>query len=346
MTVKRMPKYVNRVRGRDGVNRCYFRRPGRKNVRLPDLTSPDFPAAYAAAEADAEPIVIGAERVRPGTVAAVVAAYLASPGHAGCAPETQRTRRNIMERFRREHGEKQVATLEQKHVQAIIDAKRDTPSAARNLLAAIHILMRTAMAAGMRHDDPTIGVKRARIETDGFMTWEEEHIAAFVAHHATGSRARLALELLLGTGQRRGDVVRMGRQHVRAGKIAVRQGKTRQPLMLPMTSGLRAAIDATPGEHLTFLTTVRGEPFTPAGFTNWFRRMCNEAGLPNGLSAHGLRKAMCRRLAEAGCSEKLIAAVSGHKTLRMVQRYTDAADQERMATAAIGRLNAAGGSAS
>jgi integrase len=72
--------------------------------------------------------------------------------------------------------------------------------------------------------------------------------------------------------------------------------------------------------------------------------MCNEAGLPNGLSAHGLRKAMCRRLAEAGCSEKLIAAVSGHRTLRMVQKYTDAADQERMATAAIGRL--AGGSAS
>jgi integrase len=237
-----------------------------------------------------------------------------------------------------------VATLEQKHVQAIIDAKRDTPSAARNLLAAIHILMKTAMSVGMRHDDPTIGVKRAKIETDGFATWREEHISTFVAHHPPGSRARLALELLLGTGQRRGDVVRMGRQHVRGGKIAVRQGKTGQPLMLPMTAGLRATIEATPVHHLTFLTTARGEPFTPAGFTNWFRRMCNEAGLPNGLSAHGLRKAMCRRLAEAGCSEKLIAAVSGHRTLRMVQKYTDAADQERMATAAIGRL--AGGSAS
>jgi integrase len=141
--------------------------------------------------------------------------------------------------------------------------------------------------------------------------------------------------LLLYTGQRRSDVVKMGRQHIRGGKIAVRQQKTDEPLLIPMHPKLYAAIEATPAEHLTFLTTVQGRPFTPAGFTNWFRDMCNEAGLPNGLSAHGLRKAMCRRLAEAGCSEKLIAAISGHRTL---QHYTKAADQERMAVAAINKL--------
>lgn len=68
---------------------------------------------------------------------------------------------------------------------------------------------------------------------------------------------------------------------------------------------------------------------------NWFRDRCNQAGLPLGTSAHGLRKAACRRLAEAGCSANLIAAVSGHKSLREVQRYTEAADQARMARSAI-----------
>src|SRR5580700_4990496 len=108
--------------------------------------------------------------------------------------------------------------------------------------------------------------------------------------------------------------------------------------MIPMGDELRAAIETTPANYLTFLTTARGKPFTAAGFTNWFRDMSDAAGLPKGLSAHGLRKAMCRRLAEAGCSEKMIAAISGHKTLRMVQRYTEAADQERMARAAIEQL--------
>jgi Phage integrase family len=90
-------------------------------------------------------------------------------------------------------------------------------------------------------------------------------------------------------------------------KITVRQSKTGTPLMIPIGAELRAAIAFAPADHLTFLTTAQGKPFTAAGFTNWFRRMCNDAGLGKGLSAHGLRKAMCRRLAEAGCSEKQIA---------------------------------------
>jgi len=46
-------------------------------------------------------------------------------------------------------------------------------------------------------------------------------------------------------------------------------------------------------------------------------------------SAHGLRKAAARRLAEAGCTEHEIAAITGHASLREVQRYTKAADQKR-----------------
>ena len=100
-------------------------------------------------------------------------------------------------------------------------------------------------------------------------------------------------------------------------------------------SGGLALMTVTPSDHLTFLTTRNGSPFTPAGFTNWFREVCNEAGLPKGTSAHGLRKAACRRLAEAGCSANVIAAVSGHRSLHEVQRYTAAADQLRMARAGI-----------
>lgn len=100
-------------------------------------------------------------------------------------------------------------------------------------------------------------------------------------------------------------------------------------------------MEATPSDHLTFLTTATGKPFTAAGFTNWIRDMCNEAGLPKGTPAHGLHKAACRRLAEAGCSANVIAAISGHASLREVQRYTAAADQARMARSAIDTMVAA-----
>jgi integrase len=333
--------HVNGIIGRDGRVRYYFRRRGSKNVRLPGIPgSAEFMDAYRAAIGKAQPIVIGASRTKAGTVAATVGMYLASTGFATLADETRRTRRNVLERFRSQYGDLPVALIEQKHVQRMIDAKVNTPSAARNLLNMLRALMQFAIKAKIRTDDPTVGVTRAKIETDGYITWEEHHIVTFEAHHPIGSRARLALALLLGTGQRRSDVVTMGRQHVRGDKINVKQSKTGKALTIPMGDELRAAIDATPADHLTFLTTSSGKPFTAAGFTNWFRDMCNAAGLPKGLSAHGLRKAMCRRLAEAGCSANEIAAISGHKTLREVQRYTEAVDQERMARAAIRRLGA------
>ena len=64
----------------------------------------------------------------------------------------------------------------------------------------------------------------------------------------------------------------------------------------------------------------------------------NEAGLPARCKVHGLRKAACRRLAEAGCRTNEIAAISGHVTLKEVARYTRAVDQEKMARNAMTRV--------
>jgi integrase len=97
-----------------------------------------------------------------------------------------------------------------------------------------------------------------------------------------------------------------------------------------------------PGGHLTFLTTAQGKSFGAASFGFWFRQRCREAGLPKHCAAHGLRKAACRRLAEAGCSANVIAAISGHATLAEVSRYTRAADQERLARDGIAAITRTG----
>jgi integrase len=305
--------------------------------------------AYRAALAGqtAPPLPIGAGRTKAGSIAALVVAYYGSSVQfLSLGASTQRAYRNILERFRAEHGDKPVALLTRNHITAMLAAKVKTPTAANHWLRQVKWLMEFAVEQGFRKDNPVAGIKKISNRTDGIHTWSEDEIAQFEAHHKIGSKARLALALLLYTAQRRSDVICMGRQHLRDGVVQVRQQKTRAKLAIPLHPALAAIIEATPSEHLTFLTTAYGKPFTAAGFGNWFRERCNEAGLPKNCVAHGPRKAACRRLAEAGCSANVIASISGHATLTEVSRYTKAADQERMARdgmAAISRTQSRNG---
>ncbi|MGE0829331.1 MAG: tyrosine-type recombinase/integrase [Hyphomonadaceae bacterium] len=172
----------------------------------------------------------------------------------------------------------------------------------------------------------------------GFTAWSESDIEAFEARWPADTRERLAMALMLYTGQRRGDIVRMGRQHVSGDTIRVTQNKTGASLIIPMHPKLRAIINDLPRDDLTFLRTAWGKPFVSTGFGNWFRDACDAAGLKD-RSAHGLRKAAARRLAEAGCTALQIGAITGHVTLKEIARYTAAADQERMARDAMDKLN-------
>jgi integrase len=180
-----------------------------------------------------------------------------------------------------------------------------------------------------------LGVRLKVLKSDGHHTWSEDEIAQFEAHYPIGSKARLALALGLYTAQRRGDVVRMGRQHIRGGELTIRQQKTGAPLLIPVLPELQAIIDATPIGHLTLLTTKTGKSYGANDFSEQFRKWCDDAGLPPECSFHGLRKAALTRLADAGKSVHQIAAVSGHKTLKEIERYTRAADQRRLAREAL-----------
>lgn len=189
----------------------------------------------------------------------------------------------------------------------------------------------------MRADDPTRDVRKVPVvKGDGYHSWTEGEITQFDRCHPVGSRARLAFALLLYTGQRRSDVVRMGRQHLNDGAICVRQQKTGREVWIPVHEAL-APIIAGASTNLTFLLTDQGKPYTAAGFGNWFRDQCRAAGL-HGCSAHGLRKAAARRLAEAGCSAHEISAITGHASLREVERYTEAADRRKLAASAMAKI--------
>jgi hypothetical protein len=207
----KLPKYVQHwVDDRDGRGYYYFRRRGYPRVRLPGLPwSPSFMAAYESTLTGPR-TAIGAGRIKPGSVAAVIAEYLDSQQFFGSkSAGAQRMRRGILERFRAAYGERPFALFPAEWIEALLDTK--PPHAARSWLVTLRSLCQFAVKRGWLRADQTANIKQRAIKGDGFHTWAEDEIARYEAHYPIGTKPRLALSLLLYTAQRRSDVVRMGR---------------------------------------------------------------------------------------------------------------------------------------
>jgi integrase len=336
---RKNPKYTHGFIDHDGKPRFYLRVPGRKRVPLPGLPwSPEFmEAREKALQGDWVAPQLGASRTKAGTVnAAIVSYYQSSAFTDGLADSSQRMRRAILERFREAHGEKRIALLHKKAMQAILNKK--SPAAASNWRKALRGFIDHCLSLDMIKIDPLAGVKLVSIKSNGHHPWEMGECSQFEAHHAVGTRARLAYELLLQVGQSRCDIVRMGRQHVRDGILSLKRQKTGVAFDVPVLPSLQEAIDAMPaGDNLTFLVTAQGKPFSAAGFGNWFREICNEAGLPKRCTSHGLRKTAATRLADRDGTTTQLMAWFGWKTASEAERYTRSADRKR-AAAAAGKL--------
>ena len=334
----RLLKYVEAVPKANGKVYFYFRRSGARAPLPGPYNSPKFLEVYWALRNRPAPRVeIGADRTKPGSVNAAIVAFYKSLTFTKNKPITQRTDRNILEAFRARYSDLSIATLDQGHIEMIVGRKAGKPSAQRNLLRVLRVLLSFAVSQKMRRDNPALGIKLAPIKTSGYHSWTEEELRQYEARFPVGSKPRLALDLLLYTAGRRTDVVALGPPNMRYGRFIFTASKNGAELNIPVAEPLAATIAATPMIGVkTFLVTEYGKPFTPAGFGNWFRQRCDEAGLPR-CSAHGLRKAFLRRMAEAGCSEDYIASISGHKDYREIRTYVQAANKAKMATDGMAR---------
>jgi integrase len=329
-------QFVQGFIDRHGRPRFYFRRRGVR-IALPGIPgSTRFMEAYQAA-LNAAPTPVGTSlRSKPGSVSAVIAEYYGGQAFRSLTGGTPASRRAVLERFRSRHGHLPLASLPKEFVVALIDTM--TPHEAKNWLTAFKHVVKWALDRKLMKNDPTVGVQVRRPKTDGFATWNEQEIAQFEAHWPIGSKPRLALALGLYTAQRRADVVRIGRQMIRDGVLTIRQKKTGVTLAIPVHPDLAQIIAATSHEHLTLLVTERGKSYGANAFSEMFRKWCDAADLPQHCVFHGLRKAACTRLADAGATAHEIAAISGHRTLKEIERYTRRADQARLAKAAMERI--------
>ena len=336
----------------------YYRRHGRK-IRIHSTTEDPvaFARAYDEARALAEagsahsiPKSIG-HQPKPGTFRWVSVEYFRSTTFGSLDPDTQRVRRRILEACFLEpwqagsvltFGDAPLARLDAAALRVLRDRKRDYPEAARSRIKAISRVFDWTIEAGHATRNPCRDVKYPTAgKHSGFHSWTSEEVEKYEARHPIGTKARLAFALLLYTGQRGSDVHLFGPQHVSDGWLRFTQQKNagRNPvrLQLPMLPVLRDIIAVSPTGPSTFLVTEHGKPFSRKGFGQWFRKRCDEAGLPH-CTAHGLRKAGAVIAAENGATAHELMSIFGWRTIKEAERYTRAAEQKHIAGDAMSKL--------
>ena len=266
--------HLYRDKDRQGRDRWRLRVRGKKAVTVKgSYGSPEFAANYRAAlEVDGARGAVG----ELGTIAALAKSYLRSATFAALAAETQRSRRRLVENFAIKFGKLSVAGLKRENVKTIMERLADKPGEARNTLSMLRVLMALAIDEGTRDDDPSAKIKRPKLSSTGWHTWDEDQIATFEARHPVGTMARLAFALAIHTGQRAADLVKMGRQHISNGKISVVQQKTNTPLWIPIHPELGELIAKMPIDNLTLIVSDTGQPYSSAG--TFSHAMMGQAG--------------------------------------------------------------------
>jgi len=329
---------------RHGNLRFYVRVPGQKKIRLGAApTTEEFYEAYrrAIGERDA---LDPSGKIKAGSFRALVAKYVSSTKFKSLDGSTQSWQRRTLEDICTAYGHCLVETMKGKHVRAIRNEKIDAglPAAGNQRLKAMRAMFRWGVEEEECETNPTIGVQKHGYQTDGHHQWTDEQMAQYRAFYPLGTKQRVAIDLVSYTSCRREDVVRIGPQHRRNGRLVYRQAKNehRNPIDLdiPVHPKLAESLDAFTSDHLTYLVTEWGKPFSFKGFGNRFKEWCRAAGLPDCCTLHGVRKHTASQLAEEGATPHQIGSVTGHTSLREIERYTAKARRRRLATEAFGKL--------
>ena len=334
-------RYDNEYRDRHGKLRRYVRVPGSRGVQLPGIPgSIEFMAAYQSAIATVAPPPSSSKHVIHGSLAEIAAGYFRSASFANLSPSSQKLYRIALKPILEAHGHRLVRELPKTAARNIIEAIGEShPGMANVTRAVLSKIMRYAIDINVRADNPFAHLEKYRLGTHH--SWTDAELAQYERHWKLGTRERLAYALLLYTAQRGGDIAKMTRSDIVNGYIRVSQDKVRKgdtnELMIPIHPALARALKAGPVvgmQHL--ITDARGRPLK--ALTALIERAARLAGLPSRCVAHGLRKAALRRLSEHQATTKEIAAMSGHRSLKEIERYTDHADQARLAQSAVAKL--------
>jgi integrase len=339
------PPYLNRFVSRHGkvmwvvrVGRGAERR--RVFIRA-KYGTPEFQAEYEAALSGAS-IIRADGKAHAGTLAWLIDRYRETHAWTALSTATRRQRENIFKQATKTAGNAPVTEITKASITAGRDRRSATPAQARHFLQTMRSLFRWALEAGHVRVDPTHGVSDLKLHTKkaakGFPIWTDEDVEKYTRRWPIGTRQRVWLDILLYTGLRRGDAVRLGKQHVKEGVATILTEKSAGEIevSIPILPVLATTLKAGPCGDLAFIAGENGRPLTKESFGNLFRKACRAADVSG--SAHGLRKVAATRAANNGATVAELEAIFGWTGGRMASHYTRTADRRKLARGAMHKL--------
>lgn len=335
---RKLDKYVSVFTDRHGTERFRFRRDGSSRY-LPPPGSKEYKEAYAEALTGVAKLA----RAKPGTVNDLVSRFYQSISFRMSGAGWQTTLRQIIEPFREKYGSADVTAFTAPDFDLVIAAKLEQKvvdgrkvggtHAAHRLRETLIRLFEFAVAQGMVDRNHAKYASKVKHKVKGYHTWSEADIRAYRERWPNGTKARLAMELMLWTGARRGNAHRMKPPvNGRIREIAVKTGKV---FDIPVAEPLQQALDAMDeiGQE-AIIVTSHGKPYSVAGFGNKMREWCNAAGLPQ-CTAHGIRSALATRGANAGVAQQGLKALGQWEGDQEVRTYVRKANQIELAESAL-----------
>jgi integrase len=297
--------------------------------------TPEFYAEYEAAiSGNAPPRKTGPTA---GSLAWLIERYREVDAWASLSPATRRQRENIFKQIIASAGDKPYTAITDDAIAAGRDRRSRTPFQARHFLDTMRGLFEWAKERKFIKVDPAATVKYPKLKSGpGFPIWSEDDVVAYEQRWPLGTRQRVWISVLLYTGLRRGDAVRLGKQHVRDGVASIKTEKTDTDVHIPLLPPLIEALGAGPTADLAFICGSNGKPMTKESFGNSFKDACRAAGINK--SAHGLRKIGATRCADNGATGSELNALFGWTGTKMASLYTQNADRKRLARTAVGKL--------
>jgi integrase len=334
----------------NGNARYYVRKPGRPKIRIREpfedaggnITS-EFTKAYFDAIATFDGAAPVPKVPREKTFYWLVDQYFRSPEFARYDELTKADKRGVLNRYCETAGDLPYGSLRKEDVERSRDKRSKTPGAADKLVKYLRVMFKWAIDKKHAQQNPATGVAKINTESLGWHTWTPAEVDIYRKRHEIGTKARLALELMLNVGARISDAARIGRQHEAEGWLKFvawknRNKKSRKTIECPITRDLAAALAATPTGDMTYLANDLGRAFTINGLGNKMRDWCDAADLPQ-CSAHGLRKAAAVILAENGATAPELCALFGWSKLETAEIYIREAQKRKMVGNAFARLD-------
>lgn len=311
-----LPPYIYNKKGV-----LYYERGGKAQRVLSEPQTPAFWAEYARLLKGIAPAPKGK------TFKHLIASYKASIRYTERASRTKSDYDKVLAFIDDRMGHLEPAKMQRKDVIRLRDENAGTQRFANYLVQITRILMEHAIDQGLVKDNPAKDVALIKSTGKQRQAWPSAMVEAFRAAVPYGTRQRLLFELLIGTGQRIGDVLRMQWGHIDGDGINVRQSKTKKQLWVPFTPHLQAALAQAQRRNLTILTSQDGSgPWSYRGAADAMMAVRVKIGA-EAYDIHSLRYTAAAELLMAGCSDELIGAVTG-QTAVMVAHYTKAVRQK------------------